>query len=59
MNSFIQCLFYLKLFRDYFINKYNFSEEKQPVSFELKNIMIKLNDKRQKILLALPNLKKS
>ena len=44
MNSVIQCLFHLKKFRDFFVNKKNeISKEEQPLSCELSDIFIKLN----------------
>ena len=40
MNSILQCLFYIKEFRDYFINqKDNFDKEHQPVCLALSEVM--------------------
>jgi len=57
MNSVVQCLFHLTKFRDYFINN-NFSKEDKPVSFELKNIMEKLNDQNNRTPFGLTEFKK-
>ena len=58
MNSVIQCLFYLKKFRNYFIERKDFSEEEHPVSFELRNIMIKLSETNNKNPFSLKKFKK-
>ena len=57
MNSVIQCLFHLKKFRYYFINRKNFSKEDQPVSFELRNIMLRLNDTKNREPFSLSKFK--
>ena len=47
MNSVIQCLFYVPEYREYFINKTNFSNIEQPVSYELSNIFKKLKNGKE------------
>ena len=56
MNSVIQCLFHLNEFRNYFIIN-DFSEEEYPISFELKNIMMKLINKNEGKSFALTKFK--
>ena len=45
MNSVIQCLFHAEKFREYFIKKDNFLKEEKPVSYELKNIFLKMKQR--------------
>ena len=43
MNSIIQCFFYIIKLRDFFIlNKNNFDDEKQPISYALSEVMYEL-----------------
>ena len=48
MNSILQCLYYIKKFRDYFINeKDNFKKELQPVCLALSEVMYGLKNENR------------